>query len=311
MKWGSGAAEQKKGEEPETTFGYTLKEYVEEKSNGRIRVDLYFNNQLGAQTDMFQGLSSGAIESGIINGMTFENYLKKAMVISIPGQFSSLDELNTVLDSDWVADMYQEMTANTGVKVLFSTSNGFRNFTSSKKSLRLGRRKRTSVPRDGEPDVDADVEALGAQPVPMGWGEVYAGLQNGVIDGQENALAAVISNRIYEVQKYMVLDRHIGSVIAGCVSEKWFHSLPEDLQQVVADGTKAGRDAAREMLPGFEEDAYKTLRDNGIKIYDPTPEELAHWQEVMSSKPTDYAVSQIGEEPIQEFHALLEKIRSK
>ncbi len=310
IKYGSGVAEVTDRPDPDATWAYAFRDYVQEKSGGRIKVDFYFNNQLGGQTDLFQGVGSGAIEVAVLNGMTTENFNKNVCLFSSPGLFKSLSEANAVFDSEWAAKFFDQIRSDNGVIVAGTAATGFRNFTNDDKEIKVPADAKGLLLRVMESPVSMKmVESIGASPIPIDWGEVYTALQNGVADGQENVLSGVIANKVYEVQHYMVLDKHMVSSLWGMVSQKWLDTLPEDLQTVVLDGMRAGAEASRAMLDKYNEDALDFLRENGVKIYEPTAEEMELWQSAYRTLPYDYIRTQV-EDPkyVDELFALLESL---
>lgn len=310
IKYGSGVAEVTDRPDPDATWAYAFRDYVQEKSGGRIKVDFYFNNQLGGQTDLFQGVGSGAIEVAVLNGMTTENFNKNVCLFSSPGLFKSLTEANAVFDSEWAAKFFDQIQNDNGVIVAGTAATGFRNFTNDDKEIKVPADAKGLLLRVMESPVSMKmVESIGASPIPIDWGEVYTALQNGVADGQENVLSGVIANRVYEVQHYMVLDKHMVSSLWGMVSQKWLKTLPDELQTVVLDGMNAGAKASRAMLDQYNEDALDFLSENGVKIYEPTVEEMKLWQAAYRTLPYDYIRTQV-EDPkyVDELFALLEEI---
>jgi tripartite ATP-independent transporter DctP family solute receptor len=310
IKFALPSAELSRDTNVETAWAYTMKEYIEKESRGQIRVDLYFASQLGSQAEVVQGASSGAIEYGIINVATFQNFKKETMAFSIPGLFTSADEVNKVLDGDWMRDFYRQMTDQIGVMVTHQFTNGFRNFTNSRKVMKMPQDARGMVFRVMDSPVSMRmVEALGARPVPIPSSEMYVAMQNRVVDGHENSLAAIVQDRSYEVQKYLTMDGHLASIVAGIMSKKFYDSLPADLQKVVIAGAGAGRDEARRIMKTFNERALVLLREKGMDIYQPTPDELKMWHDTMRSAAVGYVQSQIGPKTIEDLMAAIKSVR--
>ena len=308
LKFSLCSAEGKVDEDPETAYAHVMKDYIEKESKGRIKVDIYASSQLGAMPEVFQGVGLGTIEFSLLNAAIFQNYKKECMALAIPGIFASMEECNKVLDGDWVTKFYQDMTDKTGVMVTDQFSNGFRHFTNSKRELRKVEDAKGLVLRVMESPVSIKmVEALGAKAVPMASSETYSAMQNKVIDGHENAIPALISNRTYEVQKYLILDGHVASMVSGVMSKKFYDSLPEDLQKIVMDGSKAGRDAARTIMVTFNEKAIVFLKSKGMQVYQPTDEELKSWHDVVKGATMEYVKGQVGEQTVD---GLLEAINS-
>jgi C4-dicarboxylate-binding protein DctP len=298
------------GENPETTYAHVMKDYIEKESKGRIKVDIYASAQLGTMPEVFMGLSSGSIEFALLNTAILQNFKKECMVLAIPGIFASMEECDKILDSDWLKKFYQDMTDKTGVMVTHQFSNGLRHFSNSKKELRKPEDAEGLVFRVMESPVSiAMVEALGAKAVPMASAELYSALQNKVIDGLESPVAGFNENKLYEVQKYYVLDGHVASMVAGVMSKKFYDSLPVDLQKIVMDGSKAGRDIARTIMITFEKQGLALMESKGVKVYQPTDEELKAWHDAVAGPATEYVKSQIGVEIVNELLGVINSVR--
>jgi C4-dicarboxylate-binding protein DctP len=132
------------------------------------------------------------------------------------------------------------------------------------------------------PTILSTYRAYGANPTAMAYVEVYNGLQQGVVEGQENPLANIDSMRFYEVQKYMTLTGHAYHTYAAVMNLQAWESLPEDLQKVVEDAMIVGRDAAREYTIEDEARILDAIKDQ-IEIQELSPEGRAAFVE--ASKP--------------------------
>ncbi len=111
------------------------------------------------------------------------------------------------------------------------------------------------------PTILSTYRAYGANPTAMAYVEVYNGLQQGVIEGQENPLANIASMKFYEVQKYMTLTGHAYHTYAAVMNKQAWESLPEDLQTVIADAMIVGRDAARQFTNEDEAKILDAIKD--------------------------------------------------
>jgi C4-dicarboxylate-binding protein DctP len=143
----------------------------------------------------------------------------------------------------------------------------------------------------------------------MASAELYSALQNKVIDGLESPVAGFNENKLYEVQKYYVLDGHVASMVAGVMSKKFYDSLPVDLQKIVMDGSKAGRDIARTIMITFEKQGLALMESKGVKVYQPTDEELKAWHDAVAGPATEYVKSQIGVEIVNELLGVINSVR--
>ena len=145
------------------------------------------------------------------------------------------------------------------------------------------------------------VEAIGANPVPMAGSEMYTALQNGTVDGQENPPVNILNDKTYEVQKYMVMDKHIASIVTFAISENFLKSLPEDLQKIVTDAAEAVTPESAEVCAKLNEEGVAKLEEYGMSVYTPSAEELEDWHGAMRQTCIDFVTKQVGSELVNEL----------
>jgi C4-dicarboxylate-binding protein DctP len=124
------------------------------------------------------------------------------------------------------------------------------------------------------------VSDLGGSPTPIAWAELYTSLQTGVVDGQENAIATFLIPKLEEVQKYIVLDGHVYSVNTVIINEKWYQSLPADLQEVIQAAQKIALAVNRGLTVTNEIMGMEYLRTKGVEIYKPNKEEKQEFKQL-------------------------------
>ena len=145
------------------------------------------------------------------------------------------------------------------------------------------------------------VKGLGANPTPIAWPEVYTALQTGVVDGQENPVSVILVAKFAEVQKYLVLDRHVYGLDWFVVNDKWYQSLPKDLQKVIMDAAIVSRTVGRgiQQLNSAGIGLAK-LKEQGMEIYAPTPEEMALFKEATQKPVIDWLKTKVDPKLIEE-----------
>ncbi len=298
-----------KEESVDIAYIQTFKEYVEEHSDGRIKVNIFYGNSLGSDADVCAGVANGTIEFYVGDITTTSGYYKPSLLFSIPGAISSVEQANALFASEWGQQYIEDCAETTNIKILGIVSKGFRNFTT------------VDDPIEGPEDINGltlrvinnplyiqMVESLGGNPVPLDISELYTALQNGIVDGHENAIPNILQDKTYELEKYLVLDAHTGAYLCGMISNSFFEALPADLQQVVLDGGKAAKAAADATSADIINKGKDTLRANGVTIYEPTPEEIEEWHAAYKNDCMDLARSQISEEAVDAFLAALESL---
>ena len=266
--------------------GVTIfKKIVEQKTAGKLKVEIYPSNQLGKEREQFEGMKLGNIEMAMIAEGPMAGFFPEIMVIGIPYLFANEAVAWRALDGPFGKALFEEMRKKTGVRALGIGENGFRNFTTKAKPIRTpddlkGLKIRTME----NPAHMAMVRALGASPTPIAWGEVYMALQQGVVDGQENPVSVIEVAKFYEVQKYLTLDGHVYSILPILISDKFYSSLPPDFQKIVSDTAKIMTSVARGQNIRHVYNGVKILQDKGMTVYSPTEKELQMFRE-KSQKP--------------------------
>lgn len=286
-----------------------LKEALESKTNGRVKVDIYPSEQLGNQTEMVQGVQAGTIEIASFNYAILNSYFPETMLPTVPGFLSDAQEVNAIMSGPWGKSLHDRMEAKTGIRVLSALSNGFRCFTSNKPLNTVASAKGQTF-RTMQNQISVKmVEAIGANAVPMASGEMYTAMQNGIVDGQENPVNNILVDKTYEVQKYMVMDNHMASICAMIINAKFYHSLPSDIRTILDEAVREAEKAAIQMYEVIEVEGIKKLQNLGMQIYFPTAAELLAWQSPIGKATEGFARKELGDAPVNDFLQVIEEYR--
>ncbi len=257
-----------------------FKEYVEDRTGGRITVEISGGGALGTIAEIAEQTITGELQiSSSHTEGTLALIYPNIQVVAIPYLFESVDHGIETFRGEFGEEMFEDMRQQTGVRVLGLFDNGMRNFTNSVRPIRTpadmgGLRIRTM-------DIPAHmqiVESLGGSATPIAWTELYSALETGVVEGQENANATIILGSIYEVQDYLTLDGHVYSQNHTIVNDEWFQGLPLRYQQIIEDGVKYSCFVAQMNRRVAEDTALEYLAEY-VEIYDPTAEELDMFRE--------------------------------
>ena len=280
-------------ESPDIMCGYVFKRECEARSNGRIQVDIYGSSQLGTMGEVLQGTMAGYIETTITDNTMYNQHLPMSQVLSVPGIFSTMDEVDEVLNgTEWGKEYVVQIREKLGVRILNHYCKGFRHFTTTNTPLQKVEDARGISFRVMESPVSIRmVEAIGAKAMPLPSSEVYMALRNGVVDGQENPISSFIQDKNYEVQKFMVLDGHIAGIASFIMNEEYYQSLPDDLKRVVDEAAALSSREATRVARRLDVDGVGFLREKGLTVYQPTPEELEDWHRVVSGPTQEYVRS--------------------
>jgi tripartite ATP-independent transporter DctP family solute receptor len=221
-----------------------FKKLVEERSKGRIRVDVFPAAQLGSEVAMVEGLRLGSIDVICANAPNAAAFIPELGLFSVAYLFKDLNHFERVVNDPKFTKQIEQIIAskNLGIKLMAFYAAGVRNIYSRKGSVGSPDDLRGVKIRVQNNPVEVKVwKTFGAIPTPMNFGEVYQALQSGVLDAAENGLAVIESNKHYEAAKYVSQTEHQRNLSALYINEKKLASLPPELQKIVL---QAGKEAA-------------------------------------------------------------------
>lgn len=257
------------------------------QTGGRIELQSFPASQLGTQRDMIDALASNALQLYTDGAATFGAWVPAISVLEAPYVWRDAAHMAKGMASPDARRLVDTLVRDRGMRIVDTIYYGTRQLTTASKSV--------NHPRDMEglkvrvPPVDvfnAMVEAWGARPTPINFGELYLALKQGVVDGQENPLPTIQSAKIYEVQKYLVLTAHIITPRFVVVNEQFWRELPEGDRAVVQTAlSKAVATANAEILKQ-ESELADTFRKAGMAVI--TPDVAAFRAAVLKTVPPKF-----------------------
>ena len=251
-----------------------FKRLVEEGSNGNIEIQIFPSSQMGPDREMIEGVQTGVLEMCVPPSSFFPGWDPAFATIELPFMYPSKDVALKTLHSQEGQKMLKRLEALDLVGLGW-LENGTRHVTNNARSIHnpddlQGIKLRTmKVPAH----VDT-FKALGANPTPMNFGEVYSGLQQGVIDGQENPVAHIYSQRFFEVQKYMSLTGHVFTVYIPVISKSFFDSLSQEDQTLLLESMAQAEVYQQELVNSEEAGQLAEIESAGVEVTRLTPDEI-------------------------------------
>lgn len=260
---------------------YGFEDATNRLTGGAVEVDLKHSGVLGGQVETLDQAQAGVIEATTPAIPALGGYYPNMQILSIPYLWKHPLVAWEVLDGEFGQALFEDMAQKTGLRIITIFDNGgYRNFTNNVRPIKSGADMKGIKFRTMEsPTQMKIVSSLGGAATPIAWTELYTSLQTGVVDGQENSPATIIAGSLYEVQKYYTIDQHTLSLAVIVVSEKWFQSLPEDIQRGVKLAGKVAAVCGRGAAYTNNKIAMQFLRDQGMEIYFPTAEERATFKD--------------------------------
>ncbi|UYG07553.1 TRAP transporter substrate-binding protein [Halomonas sp. M4R1S46] len=242
-----------------------FKEVVEENSEGRIEVQVYPNEQLGAEMDVINSIQLGTADM-TITGESLQNWAPKAAMMAVPYAFRDSAHLEQAVEGEIGDQIEAQITERANLVPLAWFERGPRHLTSNRP---IASPDELDGIRLRVPNVPLFVdtwEALGARPTPMAFSEVFTALQQSTIEAQENPLSLIESASFYEVQDYVNLTGHVRSWIYVVIGRNKLEAMPEELQQVVRDAAQEMQAYEAELFAEDQERLRQSLQERGMEF---------------------------------------------
>ncbi|GHV25614.1 hypothetical protein AGMMS4952_03800 [Spirochaetia bacterium] len=216
-----------------------FKKQIEDKSGGRITVEVYHSGTLGNEGDLWQGVRNGTLEAAVV-GTPMNQEFPTMLISDWPFLYRDIAHATKV----WTGPIADEVNASFHAKfpetyIIGWGPNSARTFTSNKKLTSVDDFKGQKFRMPGNPIHVGIAENLGASAQVIPLGELYSALQTGVVDGQDNGMVTVLSQGFQEVQKYLYETNHIVATLEIVINAKFLESLPVADQQIIRDAAKA------------------------------------------------------------------------
>lgn len=284
-KFGYGATE----DHPQGVAARKFADLVKEKTNGRITVNTFGSGKLGSDPSLQSQVQGGTLEFMTGPTSNLVGLIKGFALFDLPYLVSNYKEADALLDGPQGQALLAKLDS-VGLVGLGYQENGFRSITNSKHPItKLEDLDGLKIRVIQNPVFIDTFKALGANPVPMPYTELYGALESRAVDAQENPVGLVASGKFYEVQKYYSLTGHVYSPFIVIGSKKWFDKLSDADKTAVRE---AGLEASKFMRQLEREQEVKlraALEADGLKINELSPEELTRLREAVKPVTAKYA----------------------
>lgn len=271
-------AENQPEDYPTTKAANKFAELVNEKSNGRIKIEVYYGAQLGDEKSVLEQMQFGAIDFARVSLSPLAEFAPQLNVLQLPFLYRDSDHMWKVLEGE-IGDQFKDI-GESGLIGLSWYDAGARNFYNSKKEIKTIDDMSGLSIRVQENELMMDmVSALGANPTPMTYGEVYSGLQTGTIDGAENNWPSYESTSHYEVAKYFCLDEHTRVPELQLASKMTMDKLSKEDQQIILDCAEESAKVERELWAEREKLSEEKVIEGGSVITELAPQEKQKFQD--------------------------------
>lgn len=247
-------------------FAEKFAEEVASLSNGKMKIQVYANSTLGGDRDLLETCADGDIPFVVQNTAPQVSFMSDLAVFDLPCVFDSLDDCRKKIDDPHFNSLISDVYTEGGYHLLGMADQGFRVMSTNKPVHSLADFKGQKIRTMENSYHLAFWKALGANPTPMSFSEVYIGLQQHTIDAQENPYEVIVSNNLYEQQDYVVETNHLPHLISLIVNDDFFRDLPEDEQEIMTEAAKLATEYAREQSDERITDKVATIEESGTEI---------------------------------------------
>lgn len=268
------------------------------EATGRFDVELYPNSQLGGDRQTIEAASFGNLEMVCPGEAVISNFVPEFELVGLPFLFTSIDAARNALDGEFGQALDELLLSQNLVNVGWGEV-GFRNITNNVRPIENVEDLNGIKIRTMEtPSHIAFFKALGANPTPMSFSELFTALQQGTVDGQENPTALTYNSKFYEVQKYMTVSEHVYSAAPFLVNKDFLDRLPEDLKKTFLEAAEKTKDAQRELIGQQNTDYEQEMANEGVAVNKLSPEQKAEFQKIAVEKVYPEVIEKFGEDLI-------------
>jgi tripartite ATP-independent transporter DctP family solute receptor len=283
-------------------------EIVDAKSGGKLKVQVFPGGALGSDQANVSALQGGTLEMASMNSGIFASLVKDFAIYDFPFLFANPAEADAVVDGSFGKSLHAKLEEK-GLVGLGYYELGFRHISNSKRPITkvddLAGLKLRVIPNP----INVDwVSALGANPTPLPFPELYAALEQKAVDGQENPVATINGAKLFEVQKHLVLSSHQYNPQSIVVSKKFWDSLSTDEKKVVQDAVNESIKFQREQSRALAGSLLATLKQNGMQVTELPAAEVAKLREKMKPVIAKHSAT-VGEATVNAMMAELARIR--
>lgn len=239
---------------------------IAERTKDRIKIEMYPASTLGQEKDTIEQTRFGVIHMNRINMAPLNNLIPETAVPGLPFVFRSVAHMRKVMDGE-IGDSILKAFEKHGMVGLAFYDSGARSIYNAKRPVtKLEDMKGLKIRVQQSDMFIALINALGANATPMPFGEVYSGLQTGVIDGAENNWPSYESTRHFEVAKHYSLTEHSMTPEVLVMSKMAFEKLSKDDQEVIRKAARESVGKMRELWEAREQAAEKLVKEKGAMI---------------------------------------------
>ena len=239
---------------------------VSERTNGDVEIKFYPDGTLGSSTAIVSGTRTGTIDIAMIGTVNLGGLAEGFLALDLPFIFKDEAHVYRALDGDAGKELFAELD-KVGLQGLAFFENGFRNITNSRQPIKEPedvKGLKIRVPQSQT--LVKTFEALGANPVPMAYGELYTAMETGAIDSQDHPTSTLYAGKFYEVQKYLSMTHHGYAAVTLVMNSRKFDKLSEEYQKIFLDAALEAAKFQRELNATEDKKLIAKMEEAGLQV---------------------------------------------
>ena len=244
-----------------------FRDRIAKYTDGRVEIQIFGNNQLGAERDLMEGMQMGSVDMASTANLIVGNFRKEYKVFDLPYMFKDAASAYKALDSDYIKALNEKFAAEQGIRILSHGSGGFRHVVGNVGEIKNVAGLKGVKIRVPENDLYLETfRSLGANPTPMAWSEMFTALQQKTVDAFEIVAPVIFTSRFYDVCKNVSKTGHFFSPDPFMISESvWKKLSPED-QELFKKAALESAIEQRKMVEAYEKEVFKDLTEKGMAV---------------------------------------------
>lgn len=247
-----------------------MSEYVSEKTDGKLTISLYTDSQLGDDLETMEQMTAGALDLGYVNYGRYNVFMPELTLLQYPYVFKDFAHIQRFSETEYFKEKKQEILNKYKWRQLSLAYGGVRNTTTTVKEINtVADFKSLKIRTPKAKGNMAYVTELGGSPTPMAFSEVYLALKTNAVDGQENPLSIIDSAKFYEVQKNLILTKHLTTGMNVVISDISWNRIPEEFRDTVKKGAELAAEHVTEAYLQDELNLITKFEQAGMKVIQP------------------------------------------
>lgn len=282
-------------------LGTKFTELLEKKTGGDVKVDMFPNGQLGNEQDTVNNAAIGLLDFSVLAINNVTPFSPSVGLLTMPYVIQSADEAKLLTQGEIGQELVDNTIRDAGVRIIGWAYSGFRVLTNSKRPIKSPEDLKGLVIRVPRNEIMiSSYQAWGVNPTPMAWSETFTGLQQGVVDGQDNPYITVHAMKFNEVQKYVTNIRYIFSLEPLIISESIFQQQSPEMQKAILAASKEATEHSFNFLQATEQKIRNDLEAKGMVFTDPANGEQEWIEKVTTAVWPKFYASIGGKEKLNE-----------